>query len=103
MKLARVLLSKIQEVEVTEANVDYKGSITLCPELMAKANLYEWQEVEVNAKHKQARIKTYIIKGDIGDCKLNGGAANYFEKGDKIHINAYGLVDNFYAHKPRIA
>lgn len=96
----RCLLSKIQEIEVTEANVNYKGSITLCPELMGKANMYEFQEVEVNSKLGKSRIKTYIIKGELGDCKLNGGAANFFKVGDLVHINAYGLVKDIENHKP---
>lgn len=100
--IKRALLSKIQEVEVTEANIHYKGSIKLCPDLMKKAGLEEWQEVEVNGKNTMSRIKTYVIKGEKGDCELNGGAANYFDKGDLVHINAYGLVDDLSNHKPII-
>ena len=102
MILTKALLSKIQEVEVTEANHEYKGSIKLCPNLMQQANLHEWQEVNVNSKYNRSRIKTYVIKGKVGDCELNGGAASFFKKGEKIHINAYGLVDDIKNHKPII-
>jgi len=98
----RCLLSKIQELQVTEANVNYKGSITLCPKIMDKANINEFQEVEVNSKHGQSRIKTYVIRGRFGDCKLNGGAANFFTVGELVHINAYGLVKDISKHKPTL-
>lgn len=100
--IRRALIAKIQEVEVTEAKHEYKGSIKLCPNLMSKADLHQWQEVEVNGKYVKERITTYVIKGEIGDCELNGGAANYFKKGDLIHINAYGLVEDIKNHKPTI-
>lgn len=100
MKFA--LLSKIQEIKITAAEHEYKGSIKLCPIIMQEAGLEEWQEVHVNSKYGHARIVTYVIKGEVGDCELNGGAASFFQKGETVHINAYGIVEDLKNHKPII-
>ncbi len=89
--LIQVLKSKINAT-VTGAEKDYEGSLTLCPSLMFAANLHSYERVEVNARDHDARIITYIIPGNSGQVELNGGAANFFAVGDKIHINCFSFV-----------
>jgi aspartate 1-decarboxylase len=93
--LIQVLKSKLKEVIVTDANTEYEGSITLDPELMYAANLYPYERVEVNAKNGSARIVTYVIRGKegSGQVELNGGAANFFKKGDKVHVNCFAFFE----------
>lgn len=92
--LIQVLKSKLKEVIVTDANTEYEGSITLCPLLMDAADLYQYERVEVNAKNGEARIVTYVIEGNkLGQVELNGGAANFFKKGDKAHVNCFAFIE----------
>ncbi len=87
----QLLKSKLQEVVVTQANVDYQGSITIDEDLMDAAGLIEYERVEVNGKTNPSRIVTYVIKGERGSgiIALNGGAALHFSVGDKVHILSY--------------
>ncbi len=92
--LLQMLKSKLKEVIVTSANTEYEGSITLDPELMDAAELQPYERVEVNAVNGTARIVTYVIKGNkSGQVELNGGAANFFNKGDHIHVNCFGFAE----------
>ncbi len=97
-----VLKSKIRIAVVTEASKDYKGSITIDEELMEAANMREWEKVEVNARDKDVRIKTYILKGKRGSrcIKANGGLAQYLQEGDIIHILAYKTINEDEDHTP---
>lgn len=95
--LINILKSKLKCLTVTSADTEYDGSITLDPVLMMEANLYWGERVEVNAKNGDARIITYAIpaidRDGEGSVELNGGAANFFKKGDKIHVNCFAIVD----------
>jgi len=93
--LIQVLKSKLKEVIVTAADTEYEGSITLDVDLIEEARLWFYERVEVNAVNGDARIVTYVIPGRRGSgcVELNGGAANFFKKGDKIHINCFAFVD----------
>ena len=95
--LIHVLKSKLKCVTVTSADTEYEGSITLDPLLMLEANIYWGERVEVNAKNGTSRIVTYAIpklEGEGSGCvELNGGAANFFKKGDKVHINCYAIAE----------
>jgi aspartate 1-decarboxylase len=95
--LIQVLKSKLKEVIVTAADTEYEGSITLDPDLMDAARLVPYERVEVNAKEGTARIVTYVIPGErgSGQVELNGGAANFFEKGEPIHVNCFWFIDPF--------
>jgi aspartate 1-decarboxylase len=90
-----MLINKIRYATVTDSNPLYKGSITLDPVFIEAAGMFPWQAVYINGRDKDVRIKTYILEGThgSGQVELNGGAAQYFSKGDVIHINAYGMVD----------
>ncbi len=90
-----VLKSKIHRVTVTEANLDYIGSITLDENLMDAANLIANEKVHVLNVNNGARIETYIIKGERGSgvvC-LNGPAAHKFNVGDIAIIVSYAFLE----------
>ena len=92
--MIKVLKSKLHEVIVTEANIDYEGSITIDEDLMDAAGLHEHEYVEVNGKTTDARINTYVLKGErgSGQIKMNGGAARHFKVGDHVHVLAFEYV-----------
>ena len=87
-----LLKSKLQSVIVTEANLAYRGSITIDPDLLDAARMYPYESVHVNNANNGARIITYIIPGirGSGEICLNGAAALHFKAGDKAHILAFG-------------
>ena len=87
----RMMKSKIHRMTVTNANVDYVGSITLDPELAALADVREWEQVAVVDVDNGARFETYVILGrpGSGDCCLNGAAARLVHPGDKVIVITY--------------
>ena len=89
--LLEYLYAKIHRATVTDANLDYVGSITIDETLINAANLREWQKVEILDINNGERFQTYIIKGaaDSGIICLNGAAARKVQKGDKVIIIAY--------------
>ena len=104
--LLEFLYSKIHRATVTDANLEYAGSITIDETLMSKAELKEWQKVEVLNINNGERFQTYVIKGEAnsGEICINGAAARKAQKGDKVIIVAYAQfhpeeIDNF---KPAI-
>ena len=92
-----VLYSKIHRATVTDANLNYVGSITLDENLMAAAKLRVGQKVDIVNINNGERFSTYVIKGERGSREvcLNGAAARKVHKGDKIIIIAYGYVNIF--------
>jgi aspartate 1-decarboxylase len=87
----QVLKSKIHRVKVTEANIDYVGSITLDENYMDAAQLIENEQVHVLNYRNGQRIITYVIKGERGSgtvC-LNGPAALLFAPGDEVIVISY--------------
>ena len=90
-----VLKSKIHRVTVTEANLNYIGSITIDEDLMDAANLIEYEKVHVLNNNNGERFETYVIKGKRGSgviC-LNGAAARRVQPGDIIIIVSYAQMD----------
>ncbi len=86
--------SKIHRVKVTEANLNYVGSITIDEDLMDAANIYEGEKVQIVNNNNGERIETYVIKGARGSgmiC-LNGAAARKAEVGDIVIIISYALM-----------
>lgn len=84
----QILKSKIHGATVTEARIDYVGSITIDENLMKAARLHEFEWVHVFNLNNGERIETYVIKGEAGSgtiC-LNGPAARKFLPGDRIII-----------------
>ena len=90
-----VVKSKIHKVTVTEANLQYVGSITVDEELMEAANIIENEKVQVVNINNGERLETYVIKGEPGSGKicLNGPAARKAAVGDVIIIISYALMD----------
>ena len=90
-----VLKSKLHCVTVTEANLNYMGSITIDEDLMDAANLIAGEKVQIVDNNNGERLETYIIKGERGSgciC-LNGAAARRVVVGDTIIIVSYALMD----------
>lgn len=89
-----MMFSKIHRATVTDANLNYKGSITIDEELMKRAGLSEFQKVDVVDIDNGERLSTYVIKGlgGKGDICLNGAAARKVQIGDKVIIIAYALA-----------
>jgi aspartate 1-decarboxylase len=93
--IIQVMKSKIHRVRVTEANLDYIGSITIDENLMEAANLIENEQVHVLNYRNGERIVTYVIKGERGSgviC-LNGPAALKFSPGDEAIVISYGDME----------
>ena len=91
----QVLKSKIHRVTVTEADLNYIGSITIDEDLMDAANLIENEKVQVLNLNNGERLETYVIKGPRGSgviC-MNGPAARKVAVGDILIIISYGLID----------
>ncbi|MDX1809119.1 MAG: aspartate 1-decarboxylase [Sulfurospirillaceae bacterium] len=89
-----VLYSKIHRATVSDANLNYVGSITIDSELMEAAKLIVGQKVEIVNINNGERFSTYVIEGKRGnrDICLNGAAARKAEVGDKIIIIAYASM-----------
>lgn len=90
-----VVKSKIHKVSVTDANLQYVGSITIDEDLMDAANLIENEKVQIVNINNGERLETYVIKGERGSgmiC-LNGPAARKAEVGDVIIIISYASMD----------
>lgn len=99
-----VLKSKIHRVTVTEANVNYIGSITIDENLMDAANIIEYEKVHVVNVTNGERLITYVIKGERGSgiiC-LNGAAAHKANVGDIVIIISYAAmtVEEAKNHEP---
>ncbi|MFI3285433.1 MAG: aspartate 1-decarboxylase [Rikenellaceae bacterium] len=90
-----VLKSKIHRVSVTQANLNYVGSITIDEDLMDAANMIEGEKVAIMDNNNGERFETYIIKGERGSgaiC-LNGAAARKVSVGDVIIIVSFAHMD----------
>ena len=86
--------SKIHRARITEANLNYVGSITIDEALMEAANFYEGEKVQIVNNNNGERIETYVIKGERGSgvmC-LNGAAARRAEVGDIVIIISYAQM-----------
>ena len=93
--LIEVLKSKIHRVRVTQANLNYVGSITIDEELMEAANMIEGEKVQILDINNGERLETYIIKGERGTgciC-LNGAAARKVQVDDLVIIVSYALME----------
>lgn len=101
-----MLKSKIHRATVTEANLNYVGSITIDEDLMDAVGIYENERVQIVNVNNGERFDTYVIKGERGkgDICLNGAAARLVHVGDKIIIMAYAYIDEKEARemKPKV-
>lgn len=100
------LYSKIHRATVTDANLNYVGSITIDETLMNAAKIKEWQKVDILDINNGERFQTYVIKGepDSGCICLNGAAARKVQPGDKVIIISYVYLqaNEFENHTPTV-
>jgi aspartate 1-decarboxylase len=101
-----MLKSKIHRATVTHAEVDYEGSLTLDPELLALADIIPYEEIHVWNVTRGSRLRTYAIAGQPGSnvvC-VNGAAAHLAQPGDLIIIATFTQLEDEVAraHKPRV-
>lgn len=101
-----ILKSKVHRATITEANLNYIGSLTLDEDLMEAANMIENEKIQVVNVNNGSRIETYLIKGKRGSgiCCLNGPAARHGAVGDIVIVISYASMDFEEAKtfKPRI-
>lgn len=92
--LLQVHKSKIHRARVTEANLNYVGSITIDEALMEAANMYEGERVQIVNNNNGERLETYVIRGErnSGVICLNGAAARKAEVGDIVIIISYAFM-----------
>ncbi|MBF1435651.1 aspartate 1-decarboxylase [Prevotella micans] len=93
--MIEVLKSKLHRVVVTEANLDYMGSITIDEALLEAAGMIAGEKVQIVDNNNGERLETYIIKGErnSGCICLNGAAARKVQVGDILIIISYALMD----------
>lgn len=104
--LVEILKSKIHRVPVTEANLNYVGSITIDQSWMEEAGIFSGEKVQVVDVTNGARLETYVIPGKAGShciC-MNGAAAHLMQVGDTVIIMAYALMtpDEARSFRPQI-
>ena len=101
-----MLKGKIHRATVTEANLDYVGSLTLDEDLMDAAGLKEYEKIQVLDLTNGSRIETYLIKGNrsTGQVCINGAAAHLIHSGDLVIIASYCQLSHEEAmnHQPQI-
>ncbi len=92
--LIQIFKSKIHRVRVTQADLNYIGSITIDEDLLDAANIVEGEKVQIVNNNNGARLDTYVIRGERGSgvvC-LNGAAARLVQVGDVVIIISYALM-----------
>ena len=89
-----MLKSKIHRARVTDANVDYEGSVTIDKKLMEEADILPYEQVHVLDVNNGARFITYAIEGESGEICINGAAARLVSVGDTVIILSYCQVND---------
>ncbi len=101
-----LMKSKIHRATITSADLHYEGSLTLDTDLMAAANLVEFEEIHVVNVNNGQRFTTYVIPGEAGSgvVQLNGAAARLGLPGDTVILIAYGEFDEAETadHRPSV-
>ena len=99
-----MLRTKIHRATVTEADLNYEGSVSICPDLIKASGLLLHEKVDIYNCNNGARFSTYVIKGKKGQICLNGAAARHVQKGDLVIICAYCgvLLKEGPSHKPTV-
>ena len=97
-----MLKSKIHRATVTDANLNYTGSISLGPEFLEAADLLEFEQVDIYNCNNGQRFHTYVILGKPGEVCLNGAAARLVQPGDIVIVANYAEYSDEEArrHKP---
>lgn len=96
-----MLKSKIHRATVTDANIDYEGSVAIDEALMEAAGIYEFEQVQIYDIANGNRLTTYAIKGERGTgvISINGAAAHLARKGDLVIIATYSVFEEAEAIK----
>lgn len=99
-----LLKSKIHRATVTDADLNYEGSISIDKSLCKSADLIEFEKVDIYNITNGERFTTYVIYGNKGDICLNGAAARKVQKGDKVIIASFADYSEkeYRKHKPTI-
>jgi aspartate 1-decarboxylase len=99
-----MLRCKIHRATVTNADLNYEGSISIDPQLIKAAGLFVNERVDIYNVNNGARFSTYVIEGKKGEVCLNGAAARHVQKGDLVIICAYCGVsfEEASKHKPNV-
>jgi aspartate 1-decarboxylase len=84
-----LLKSKIHRATVTDADLNYEGSVSICPDLIKAAGFHLFEQVDIYNCNNGARFHTYVIQGKPGEICLNGAAARHVHKGDIVIIACY--------------
>ncbi|SFL85532.1 L-aspartate 1-decarboxylase [Gracilibacillus orientalis] len=105
--LRTMMKSKIHRARVTEANLNYVGSITIDKDIMDKVNILPHEKVQIVNNNNGARLETYVIAGERGSkvfC-LNGAAARLVQPDDIIIVVSYGIIsdEELVEFKPKVA
>lgn len=102
--LRTLLKSKIHRATVTDADLNYEGSISVDTKLMEAADICEFERVDIYNINNGARFQTYVINGKAGEIGLNGAAARLVQPGDLVIIASYNQYDEeeVKAHKPKL-
>ncbi len=88
-----MLKSKLHRATVTDADLNYEGSVSVDPALYRAVNMFRHEKVDILNINNGARFSTYIIDGKEGEVCLNGAAARLAHKGDKVIICSYCTID----------
>ncbi len=99
-----LLKSKIHRATVTDADLNYAGSISLGPEFLEAADLLEFEQVDIYNCNNGQRFHTYVILGEPGEVCLNGAAARLVQPGDIVIIASYAEYEEEEAlrHRPKL-
>lgn len=99
-----MLRAKIHRATVTGADLNYEGSISVCPDLIKASGLLINERVDIYNCNNGARFSTYVIKGNKGEICLNGAAARHVQKGDLVIICSYcGMsFEEAQKHQPKV-
>jgi aspartate 1-decarboxylase len=101
-----VYKSKIHRAIVTDANLEYPGSVTIDEKLLKAADILPNERVQIVNLHNGSRVETYVVAGKSGSGTIcmNGAAARWAHKGDRVIIISYCLLNNeeMKSHKPKI-
>lgn len=99
-----MLRAKIHRAKVTGADLDYEGSVSICPDLIKASGFLINERVDIYNCNNGARFSTYVIKGKKGEICLNGAAARHVQRGDLVIICSYCGVsmDEARKHEPTV-
>ena len=99
-----MLKSKLHRATVTDADLNYEGSVSIDPSLYKAAGMFRNEKVDILNINNGARLTTYIIDGKNGEVCLNGAAARLAHKGDKVIICSYCSIDvkDAEVHEPSV-